>query len=247
MTMYVATRNTATEMQTVLNTTRIPMLTQKFAKTLRQAAMDNGIKQTVQGKRLEFYSVDSDTFDRIKDRQDMLIAINANKMQTELNTVNSKPDYQGGMGYDVHQKYLKELRNAMKNVVQPIGADTAPEKKTRPAATHDYAVGDWIELYGDWGHFLGNARITRVTKSSYWYEVAEIRGGRFSNFNRAKNIFNDVTGFERDSQEWDFTVPYAGNEDAFTFQEPRMARASAKQYGNPSKIVAGYRSMREYN
>ena len=241
--MYVATRNTPTEMQTVLNTTRIPMLNQKFAKTLRRAAMDSGIKQTVKGMRLEFYSVDLDTFDRIKDRQDMLIAIDEAAMTTELNAVNSKPEYSGGMVYDVHQKYLKELRTAMTAVVQTIGVDSAPEKKTRPVATHDYAVGDWIEIYGDYSYFKGNARITRVTKSSYWYEIAEIHDNRWSNFENAKACFTGVTGWQEPKycQEWDFTIPYAGNEHAFTFQETRMARATS---WNPSKVEAGYRSER---
>ena len=243
MTIYVATRNTAIEMQTVLNTMRIPRLNQKFAKTLRQAAMDNGIKQTVQGARLEFYPVEQEKFEEIKNNPEMLIAIDADKMTKEVNAVNSKPEYQGGMQYDIHQKYLKELRSAMSSIVQTIGADAKPEKKKRETHTHDYKVGDWIEIYGDYSNFNGNARITRVTKSSYWYEIAEIRGGRWSNFELAKACFAGVTGWQEPTcrQEWDFTIPYAGNEQDFTFQEVKMARATS---WNPSKVEAGYRTER---
>ena len=241
MTTYIATRNTPAEMATILNTNSVPRLNQKLAKTLRQAAMDTGIKQTVKGARLEFYPIDDTTFNDIKTRDDMLIAINSDDLATQLKTVNSKAEYQNGMDYRVHEKYKKELRNAMASIVVKIGMDVKAEVIKRPSFTHDYAHGDWIQVYGDYGNFLGNARICRVTDKSYWYQLARIDGGHFNNLELARLRFKDVDVKFDWGQEWDFTIPFAGNEEHFTFGEPIMRRAS--EY-NPSIVTPGYRSER---
>jgi hypothetical protein len=242
MTTYIATRNTPSAMAAILNTRSVPRLNQGLAKTLRQAAMDNGIKQTVKGERLEFYPVDDTVFDTIKNRDDMLIAISKHDLTTQLDAVNNKEEYCGRMEYRVHERYTKELRNAMASIVVKIGMDVKADVVKRVVFTHDYAVGDWIELWGDWGHLIGTARISKVTDKSYWYELASIYSGRFSNIASAKNLFDNVTGSGTAcGQEWDFTIPYQGNESAFTFGEPKMARAAGY---NPNKVTAGYRSER---
>ena len=240
MTTYIATRKTPSQMADILNTRSVPRLNQGLAKTLRQAAMDNGIKQTVKGERLEFYPVDNATFETIKTRDDMLIAIDQTALQETLTKVNVKPEYQGGMDYRVHMRYKKELRDALAAIVVKIGMDVKADVVKRPKFTHDYAVGDWIEIWGDYGYFVGRARISRVTDSSYWYEMASIYGDRWTNFVNAQHTFTGVEGYSH-CQEWDFTIPYEGNESAFTFGKPKMARAA--KY-NPTKVTAGYRNER---
>ena len=250
----IGTRLTHSQMSDVVGG-RIGRLNQSMASTLRKAAMDNGIKQTEQGLRLEFYTVEEEELDNLKNEQNdaylamtkgltvrPLVQFNKQKFSDKVDEINSKPEYRGGMKRDVYAKYERELRTAMAELCEVIGTDTNKRKKAE-TFTHDYKVGDWIRIYGDYGWLKGNARITRVTKSSYWYEMAEIRGGRWANFNSAKAIFKDVTGWVEPhcGQEWEFTIPYAGNEHEFTFEKVKIARATKH---NPSKVEPGYYSER---
>ena len=253
-TYMIGTRLTHSKMTKVVGD-RVGRLNQSMAKTLRKAAMDKGIKQTEQGLRLEFYTVDEDTLETLKSESNdaflamtkgvtvrPLVEFNRDTFTIKLQEINSKPEYTGGMNRDVYAKYENELRTAMAEQCHVIGTDTNKRKKVEKY-THDYEVGDWIQIYGDYGYLKGNARITRVTKSSYWYEIAQIRGDRWSNFDSAKVIFKDVTGWAEPicGQEWQFTIPYAGNEHEFTFRDVKMARASSY---NPRKVEAGYYTER---
>jgi hypothetical protein len=248
-TLYTGTRANFNDINDALGRS-VSRLNQRMSETLRTIAMKQGIKKTEQRARLEFYAITKDELDKLcsekhqiletlKGNQPLrpLIAVDADKMTKGINDTNSR--YNSRMDYDTHRKYKRELEQAVEDAVVKIGEDLNTRKKAE-RQTHDYAVGDWISVYGDYGYFRGNARITRVTKSSYWYEMAGIYGNGFHNYENAVRMFNDVTGHSY-GQEWDFTIPYAGNEDAFTFSEPQMARA---RKFNPSKIEPGYRSQR---
>jgi hypothetical protein len=247
--LYIGTRASYNDINTVLGRS-VSRLNQRMSETLRTIAMKQGIKKTEQRARLEFFAVTKDEMDKLcSEKHQMLetlkgnhplrplIAVDADKMVKGINDTNSR--YNSRMDFDTHRKYTRDLEQAVEDSVVKIGEDLNTRKKAE-RHTHDYAVGDWIRVYGHYGHFRGHARITRVTKASYWYEMAGIYGGRFSNYDTAVERFNDVTGWSR-CQEWDFTIPYAGNEEAFTFSEPQMARASKH---NPCKVEPGYRSER---
>ena len=247
--VYIGTRAAFDDLNTVLDRS-IGRLNQRMSETLRTVAKKQGIKKTEQGARLDFYAVTKDEMDKLcnaklqmletlKGSQSVrpLIAVDADKMTDGIDATNSR--YQGGMDHATHRKYLRELEQAVEDSVVKIGEDLNTRKKTE-RCSHDYAVGDWISIYGDYGYFVGNARISRVTKASYWYEMAEIWGSGFHNFESARELFNNVKG-ESYCQEWDFTIPYEGNEHAFTFSKPKMARAASY---NPTKVTAGYRSER---
>lgn len=247
--LYIGTRASYKDINTVLDRS-VSRLNQRMSETLRTIAMKQGIKKTEQRARLEFFAVTKDEMEKLcsekhqmletlKGNQPLrpLIAVDADKMTAGINDTNSR--YNSRMDYDTHRKYKQELEQAVEDSVVKIGEDLNTRKKAE-RQTHDFAVGDWIRVYGYYGLFSGNARITRVTKSSYWYEMAGIYDGHCNNYDYAVRHFNNVTGWSR-CQEWDFTIPYAGNEEAFTFSEPQMARASKH---NPSKVEPGYRSKR---
>ena len=250
---YIGTRAGFDEMKKVIPSPR--RMNQGMSKLLRKAAIDNGIKATEQRKRLEFYSVTSQEREILKDTTNdaflaltenvtvrPLVEFNKEQFSDLINKINSNPDYQGGMNYDVSCRYEVEMRKSLAGILTKIGEDLNTRKKVE-VQTHDYVVGDWISVVGDWNYLVGNARITKVTKASYWYEVAEIYGNQFCNGEMAEQRFTGVIneGGTHNSQEWDFTIPYEGNEEAFTFREPKMARASSY---NPSKVEAGYRNER---
>jgi hypothetical protein len=250
--LYIGTRAEYKDINTALGRS-VSRLNQRMSDTLRSIARKQGIKKTEQRARLEFYSVNKEELDKLcsekhqmlislKGNQPLrpLIAVDADKMNAGIVETNSR--YNGRMDSDTHHKYLKELEQAVEDSVVKIGEDLNIRKRAE-SGTHDYAVGDWIEVYGDYGFFFGHARITRVTKASYWYELASIYNGRFNNYNTAVSMFKNVTGWNRD-QEWDFTIPYKGNEEAFTFGLTKRARGSARPYGNPNKVEPGYRSYR---
>ena len=134
-----------------------------------------GIKKTEQGGRLGFYAVTKDEMDKLcnaklqmletlKGSQPVrpLIAVDADKMTDGIDATNSR--YQGGMDHATHRKYLRELEQAVEDSVVKIGEDLNTRKKTE-RCSHDYAVGDWISIYGDYGYFVGNARISRVPQA----------------------------------------------------------------------------------
>lgn len=249
---YVSTRATHQEMSEVIP--RVLRLNQSLANSLRDVAKDLGIKKTEQGKRLEFYSVNEEQLKTLRSESAKLIAalkgenvihpllvVDQKVMVDNLEKVNSKPEYTRGMSYRVHQAYKIELRKALANAVVRIGDDKNIKKEREKAPTHSYKVGDWISVYGDYGSFKGNARITRVTKASYWYETALIWGGRFSHVKNAVRLFKNVNVEYDHGQEWNFTIPYEGNEEHFTFEPVKMQRASSY---NPRVVAPGYLSER---
>ena len=237
MSIYVGTRLKHDEMISLVGH-NLGRLNQSLSKTLRQAAMDNGIKQSVKGERLDFYSISKSEYENLKVDSRMLIAIDEEKMTRMLNEINSKEAYAGGMSYEVHQQYLKELRSAMCSIVEKIGEDSELPRAKIETFTHDYNVGDWIEIKGGWGTLVGNARITKVTEKTFTYEIARIFGRRCSNFDYAKKNFINVEG-EGDSNFWDFIIPISGNEWAFTFEGRKTERAKRQ---NHNKVTPGYRS-----
>ena len=257
-TIYIGTRLTHDEMDTLLDR-KVLRLNQSLAQTCRKVAMDKGIKQTEQGQRLEFYSVTSNEFAQLTNESFSfmsklagkpvirpLIAMDEEKMLTSLRAVNSKSEYRGGMKHSVHCQYLLDLRSAISGSVTKIGDDVGYVKKTRPTYTHNYEIGDWIEVWGSYGSFEGNAKIIKTTAKTYTYKFAHINGHRFHNFESAKIRFNNVTGWGDSShQEWDFTIPMTGNECNFTFDGEKETKRAGQR--NPTQVDPCYRSKHSYH
>jgi hypothetical protein len=255
-TIYIGTRITHEDINTLLNR-GVARLNQGLSKTCRKVAMDKGIKQTEKGKRLEFYSVTNDEFSQLTDESSQflsklagkpdlrpLIAMDQEIMRVKLKSVNSKLEYQGGMKHSVGLQYQRDLRSAISESITKIGDDVGYIKKTRPTYTHDYTVGDWIEVRGDYGGINCHAKIIKTTPKTYSYQLAQINGKRWNNFESAKQFFSNVTGRSSAcNQDWDFTIPFESNESDFTFESVIYKKHAAER--NPSIVVPGYRSKHQ--
>lgn len=231
-------------------------INQKFAQTLRKVAMDKGIKQTEQGQRLEFYIVTDEEFSQFaSDGSDMLlklsgkepvralISIDNDKMSANLNAVNSKPEYQRGMQYDTHQKYLGELRDAMADAVHKIGEDLNIRKKADAVGENPYKVGDYIyssyykELNGDDKqvcHYFANARVIKSGKRFVEIETPHLCNEIvWSNSESAKKMFKNVITWGLHSKMWSgdphgHFVPEKGNENAITWDSIKQGYKNDK-------------------
>ena len=115
-------------------------------------------------------------------------------------------------------------------------------RKSRATYSHNYKIGDWIEVAAGYGYIEGHAKIIETTAKTYTYALAAIHGQRVTNFHYAKRMFNNVTGSSYDSQDWDFSIPFDGNECHFTFDSQEITKRAAQN--NPKKVVPSYRSVR---
>lgn len=214
MTSIIGTRLSYRQMQESLGRP-VSHINQKFSKTLRKVAMDKGIKQTEQGARLEFYIVTDEEYSQFttegndmilklagKEPVRALISIDNDLMSENLNKVNSKPEYQGGMNYDVHQRYLSELRKAMADAVHKIGEDQNTRKKADAVGENPYKVGDYVysqylkkfdgETEGG-VYWFARARVRKSGKRFVELEIPLLGGHEiWSNTESAKQVFNDV-------------------------------------------------------
>jgi len=255
-TLYIGTRITHEDIDKLLNR-RVGRLSPGFAKCCRKVAMDKGIKQTEKGKRLEFYSVTNDEFSQLTNESSQflsklagkpdlrpLIAMDDEILSVKLKSVDSKLEYQGSMERSVYQQYERDIRSAISESITKIGDDVGYIKKTRPTYTHNYTVGDWIEVRGDYGGINCHAKIIKTTPKTYSYQLAQINGKRWNNFESAKQFFSNVTGRSSAcNQDWDFTIPFENNESEFTFESVTHNKRAAER--NPSIVVPGYRSKHQ--
>jgi hypothetical protein len=276
-TYYIGTRAKWNDIGDVLGRDDVARLNQGLSKSIRTSVMKSGIKKTEQGARLEFYSVSNDEFDKLMKEQDTrvrpLVRVDEELLNKTLTDVNNKYGGRGGsMDYDTHRKYKIKLAEGFDKCVEIIGDDLNTRKKPdKLNGKNPYKVGDWISVSGRYGHFEGNARISRITDKSYWYEFCVPKEGKpFNNWDYAKTNYNNVEGGGEAiyHQEWDFTIPYEGNEDKLTFEpegdshritnriiespsllEKRYEANKNNEYANGQfnntlKYVAGYRSER---
>jgi hypothetical protein len=170
---YIGNRLAHSELNKALGQS-LPKLNNKMAETLRSVAMKQGIKKTQQGAKLEFYAVSKEQLDTLTKASTQtlmalkgvewrpLITVDAQKMTEALRKVNAR--YTGGMDYKTHQKYLKELEQAVEDSLHKISEDkkTAKAKYTNPGLK----VGDIIGESNGWR--TGTvAVVTKITDAGY--------------------------------------------------------------------------------
>ena len=226
----IGSRLTYSQMDKVIP--RVRHMNQGMAKTLRKAAMDNGIKQTEQGCRLEFYTVSGEELDTLKHptndaflalTKDItvrpLVQFDKDKFSIKLDEINSKPEYQGGMAYEVHRKYEKELRKAMAELCEVIGTDTNKRNKADTfTGDNPYKVGDYIIEYGRSGNEF--SKVVKVTPKGIVTGFLLPKAGVVSNKNYALFHFNNVVNKQPDRPDHGgFFIPLKGNEDKFQVSE----------------------------
>lgn len=140
--------------------------------------------------------------------------------------------------------------------------------------SNPYKVGDWVDTSNQYSYHatgitnamnkarkehFGNervllsdcARVYRVSDKSYWIEVPVIKHNPegASNYHWAAAHFPNVILEKGDptrnmQQNWDWTIPYEGNEDAFYFiqcKTPIRVSEFESKYSNTVKH-GGYRS-----
>jgi hypothetical protein len=155
--IYVGTRASFNEMIDLLDNRSVRRLNQGACKHLRKAANSVGIKQTEQGKRLEFYSVTQDEYDDYFEKSAQLIAtlksdgsvrplikMYESDLSKIFDTVNSKDKYKGGMDYKTASEYKEELVKEMCKKIERIGDDLNTRKKVDKVPENPYKVGDII-------------------------------------------------------------------------------------------------------
>ena len=221
---YIGTRAKWNDINNVLGQ-NVPRLNQKLSKSIRTAVMKKGIKKTEQGVRLEFYSVSNGDFDKLIKKQNAsvrpLVRVDEELLNKTLTDVNNK--YGGRMDYDTHRKYEIELAEGFDECVEIIGKDLNTRKKpTTFKGKNPYKVGDWVDYYGN-SRSSSHYRITRTSDKSIWVEVPLLNGcsWREGGFLEAQRICKNVIGWEEDiyRQEWEWAVPYEGNEEHFIFKD----------------------------
>ena len=101
-----------------------------------------------------------------------------------------------------------------------------------------YKVGDWVRYYGN-SRSSSHYRITRTSDKSIWVEEPLLNGcsWREGGFLEAKRICKNVVGWEEDfyRQEWEWAVPYEGNEEHFIFRDVKKPIRLSKKL--PPRII----------
>jgi len=122
---------------------RVATLNERLSVTIRRAAIDNGIKATVKGSKLEFFSIEGDEFTKLSNNSDMLVKMTAADLTSELSRVNGS--YPARMDYATGEKYKADLRSAMAGALTVIGSDPVTKKTVDPNKTTSVAlmVGKW--------------------------------------------------------------------------------------------------------
>lgn len=250
--IYVGTRIEHSEIDKLMGIS-ISRMNEKLSKNLRSSVMNKGIKKTEQGKKLLFYSVDESIYQQLESSGiDILVKVDGDELSKRLREVNSR--YPRRMDYTTSKKYKKELEKEFENSVEVVGKDkNIRNNPSKVVGKNPYKVGDWIYPKG-WSLNDSPVRISRVSEKSIWYQFPYLLGDdgnpvqHITNYYYAKSRFENVQGWES-NQEWDWTVPFKGNEDKFFFgQEVGPRRISQTDIDKPRVITdvlkQGYRSER---
>jgi len=197
-----------------------------MANHLRTTAMRKGIKKTEQSQRLEFFIVSKEEMDNLLDdtwraMQKLataaecrpLVKVKADVFRDAIDKVNSKPEYQGGMDYDTHNKYKEDLAKSFDKALEVVGTDLNIRKTKPKLPDNPFKVGDLIPFrdYGNvWTH-QGDDRKEGKTNFKYadkriakagkkfveieFLQVKDVQYGGWSNTDSAVNYFNDVEAY----------------------------------------------------
>jgi hypothetical protein len=242
---YIGTRADWSKMNEALNQS-VSRLNERLSQDLRTIALEKGIKKTEQGNKLLFYSVSSSQLSSLMTNNQVrpLIKVDDEVMTKNLSKVNSS--FPGRMNTNEFSEYKKQLKEAMRDCVEVIGADTNERAKpTKVVGKNPYKVGDWIDISKEklyywsgsrkaidklerevFGHSVlisDSVRVCRVTDKSYWIEVPILKEqpNGVSNWRWAQDRFDNVIiakGCDSVYQHnYDWTIPYEGNEEDFEF------------------------------
>jgi len=197
-----------------------------MANHLRTTAMRKGIKKTEQRQRLEFFVVDQQEMDNLLDdtwraMQKLataaecrpLVKVKADVFSDAIDKVNSKPEYQGGMDYDTHNKYKEDLAKSFDKALEVVGTDLNIRKTKPKLPDNPFKVGDLIPFrdYGNvWTHQgddrkegktnfkYADKRIAKAGKKFVEIErlqVKHVENGEWYNSDTAVKYFNDVEAY----------------------------------------------------
>ena len=242
---YIGVRSDYSTMGKLLER-NMSRLNQKMADNLRTTAMRKGIKKTEQGERLEFFSVDKQEMDNLLDADwramaklatastcRPLVKVDAEVFSNELQRVNSKPAYQGGMAYDVYNKYKADLAKAFDKCVEVVGADLNTRKAKPKVPDNPFKVGSYLPFqeYGhiwntnkeDYDHYDPNCmfkyadkRVAKAGKKFIEIEMLQPIGhAKWYNTETAKTHFNYTDAYS-DSHGYTHghAIPWEYNKDA---------------------------------
>ena len=206
----------------------VSKLNQRLSDELRASALMLGIKKTEQGKRLDFYEVDeielsilllTDCRPLVKVSSDSVEDI-CDRM-SKVKEVSWEDDYTAFTEY--HNRYKNEFVKTMK----VIGKDLNLPPKKRDKAINPYKVGDLLYYSSRYSRDSKLARVSKVSKSSYWLEFAELSDnvdGFISIKDRLDVLKNDM-GYKKvktyyyDNWRWSLEIPYKSNKDKIFFYE----------------------------
>jgi hypothetical protein len=220
---YIGNRLAHSELNKALGQS-LPKLNNKMAETLRSVAMKQGIKKTQQGAKLEFYAVSKEQLDTLTKASTQtlmalkgvewrpLITVDAQKMTEALRKVNAR--YTGGMDYKTHQKYLKELEQAVEDSLHKIAEDKKVARPSKPKlGDNPYKVGDLLvekwkyDAPKEFRQVARSAtRIARVSKAYVWLEYVAFKDVMkvpvWANTESAKEVFKNVAAYGSGDQQF---------------------------------------------
>lgn len=262
--IYVGTRKNRNEVGEIIGR-GVYSLNENLSKNLRGSVLKHGIKKTEQRKRLEFINITQDELNKFDKEIIPLVVIDGEKLTKSIDEVNSR--FPRRMDYEIGLKYKEELELSMESSVTIIGKDTNFRKKPNVLNTKNpYKVGDWIvpEKYHNsrYRGYSKQVRIWKVTNKSYWIEepfltnnfgeVNKVVSNQDYSIRNYKNVQLIIDTHDGHREEWDWVVPFVGNETSFVFKKYespfRVTEDDLKynkkvkyEYGNPE---CGYQSHR---
>lgn len=253
---YIGSRNGWDTINTAVGG-RVGKLNNKLSDTLRTIAMEQGIKKTQAGSKLEFYSVNKDQLSKLLDPNTPLIlklrdeidfrpllTVDGDKMVTGLRNVNSKPEYSRGMDYKTHCKYKYELRKALEDSVVKVNEDIKIAKEQGPSLVgniNNVKVGDVVMVKPSKYSRLSLARVTKLTNKSFWYEFILPHGQVISNIDYAQHYFKDVNVICDKMYYTHFIIPYLPNKEQFSVELDwnKCPKTGMKRWDG-EEVVLGY-------
>lgn len=208
-------------------------LNQGMSQHLRSACLALGIKKTEQRKRLDFYIVTADEYEKLTDEHQRvlnklvdganvhhLVKIDKDQLSQVIKQVNAKFG-SGGMKPEEYAKYKLKMSEAIQKIVEVTGKDknTRVEAAKKPA--NPYKAGDILKL--QWYRLMSipgqdknnpvpyaNTRISWAGKRMVEIErlVPKCKDNFWSNTATAMSFFNNVISWGMPS---DGRPMYAGD------------------------------------
>jgi len=237
-----------------------------MANHLRTTAMRKGIKKTEQRQRLEFFIVSKEEMDNLLDdswraMQKLataaecrpLVKVKADVFSDAIDKVNSKPEYQGGMDYDTHNKYKEDLAKSFDKALEVVGTDLNIRKTKPKLPDNPFKVGDLIPFKNhkqlfrhefDYGqdtsdYIYANKRIAKAGKKFVEIEclkVKHVENGEWYNSDSAVKHFNDVRAYGLTDEDgyagWQngHAIPLESNPDALEWVLVRDYNGKPKKF-----------------